>query len=326
MSAKTSRPSLRSVRGTARHRDSAPTPHTAERWRSCKNTTIMKNIMLTVALSLLSILSYGTAQIPDLIIYKGDTLSLYSCPLNEYPDSTLLNPQILFGGKGCFYTACWRNYVATWEIINNELFLIEIRNACYPTEMRGVSVSYKSGVERETVGTEYADLKALFLDRIQKGKVKADWVTGNLISPQGKLLLYIHDGFQSIYENELEFRFENGILIETKQWDNSKTKKSKYTGNDKILFEFIQKNIDYNNLPKSDSIKRRVIVRIVSADDNGKIDSVVIVRGVNELYNKEAIRVVKMIPEWDVVYRHGKKTNENQWSIPVMFDLRQKIE
>ena len=62
----------------------------------------------------------------------------------------------------------------------------------------------------------------------------------------------------------------------------------------------------------------------ISSDENGKIDSVAVVRGVNELYDSEAIRVVKIIPEWNVIYRHGKITNEMKWSIPVKFDLNQK--
>ena len=289
-----------------------------------QNYTRMKSIILTLAFSLLSIQSFGTAQVPDLLIYNGDTLSLFSCPLNSYPDQALITPKSLFGGKGCFYTACWRNYIATWEIINNELFLVEIRNACYPTELRDVSVSYKSHVDKETVGKEYADLNVLFTDRIQNGKVKADWVTGKLMSPQGKLMMYIHDGFLSIYEKELEFRFENGLLVDTNQWDNSKTRISKYTENSNLLMEFIQSNIDYNNLPKADTIKRIVIIRVISSDENGKIDSVAVVRGVNELYDSEAIRVVKIIPEWNVIYRHGKITNEMKWSIPVKFDLTQK--
>ena len=60
---------------------------------------------------------FGTAQIPDLLIYKGDTLALFSCPLSFYPDNKLINPESLFGSKGCFYTACWRNYVATWKLL-----------------------------------------------------------------------------------------------------------------------------------------------------------------------------------------------------------------
>jgi len=127
---------------------------------------------------------FGTAQIPDLLIYKGDTLALFSCPLSFYPDNKLINPESLFGSKDCFYTACWRNYVATWEIINKKLYLTKIRNACYPTDMRNVAASYKVDVDQASIGAEFVDLKKLFPERYKKGKVKADWVTSKMIAPK----------------------------------------------------------------------------------------------------------------------------------------------
>ena len=181
------------------------------------------------------------------------------------------------------------------------------------------------GIGIDSIGSEFADLKLLFPDRYENGKVRADWVSGKLISPQGNLLYYFHDGFESIYERELEFNFENGLLIGTEQFDNSKTKKSKYTEDPKLLTEFIYSNINYDNLPKSDTIKGRVIVRVISSDDNGKIDSVDVVRGLNKLYDNEAIRVIKSIPEWDVIYRHGKRINQI-WTIPIQFDMTEKKE
>jgi len=285
----------------------------------------MKQILKILLFSLISINVFGTAQIPDLIIYNGDTLSLYSCPLNSYPNQDLINPQGLFGSSGCFYTACWRNYIATWEIIDNELYLCEIRNACYPTSMRGVSASAKSISDIDSIGNEYADLQKLFPKQFRKGKVKADWVNDKLYLPQGKLLFYLHDGFQSIYEAELEFTLKNGKVIEINKLDNSKTKKSKYTEDPQLLKEYIYDNIKTENLPQSDTIKRKVYISIISADETGKIDSVKVARGVNELYDKEAIRVIKSIPEWEVLFRHGEKINRG-WIIPIIFDLTEKNE
>jgi hypothetical protein len=280
----------------------------------------MKKFFKILLFSLIPMNLFGTAQIPDLLIYKGDTFSLYSCPLNSFPDQDLIIPKSLFGSSGCFYTACWRNYVATWEIMNGELYLTKIRNACYPTQMRGVGASYKGAIQKDSIGSEFADLKKLFPRKYINGKVKADWVNEKLYCPQGRLLYYFHDGFQSIYEKEIEFSIENGILIGCKHLDNSKTRKSKYIEDNNLLKEFIYRSIRRENLPESDTIKRRVYVGIISADENGKIDSVKVLRGVNELYDREAIRIVKSIPEWEVIYRHGKKENR-AWTIPISFDL-----
>jgi len=285
----------------------------------------MKNTFKILLFLCLPMKMFGTAQIPDLIIYKGDTLSLCACPLESYPNKELINSKNLFGGKWCAFTACWRNYVATWEIIDDKLYLTKVRNACYPTAVRNIAAYYKAGVEKDSIGSEFADLKLLFPDRYENGIVRADWVSGKLISPQGKLLYYIHDGFESIYEKELEFTIENGKLIETQQFDNSKTKRSEYTKNDELLKDFIRDNINYDNLPKSDTIKGRVSVKIISSDDNGKIDSVEVLRGINAIYDKEAVRVIKSIPEWDVIYRHGKRISQI-WTVPVIFDMTKKKE
>ena len=280
----------------------------------------MRKFLTIILFSILAFNSFGTAQIPDVLIYNGDTLSLFSCPLNSYPNQDLINPKSLFGSYGCFYTACWRNYVATWEIINDELYLTKIRNACFPTELKNVSVSYKSEVKIDSIGREYANLKELFPQQFQNGKVKADWVNEKLYSPQGSLLYYLHDGFQSIYETELEFTLMNGKVIECKKLDNSKTKKSKYVEDPQLLKEYIYNNIKNENLPASDTIKRKVYISIISSDENGKIDSMKVARGVNELYDKEAIRVINSIHEWEVLFRHGEKVNRG-WIIPVAFDL-----
>ncbi len=260
--------------------------------------------------------AFGTAQIPDILIYKGDTLSLFNCPLAYLPNQELFRPQSLFGSSGCFYTACYRNYVATWTIDDDKFYLISIRNACYPTDMKYVAISNKDAAA--TIGTEYADLKAIFPDKYKNGRVLADWLNKKLISPKGELLYYFHDGFESIFEKELEFTIENGILIKVLELDNSKTHQSKYTKNPELVMEYINSNIDYSNLKKTDSTIR-VIVSIMGANDQGKIDTVRIIKGYNETYNREAERVVKSIPEWDVVYRHGERSRGYLYSIPVVF-------
>jgi hypothetical protein len=263
---------------------------------------------------------FGTAQIPDILIYNGDTLSLFSCPLDSYPDKGLINPKILFGSSGCFYTACWRNYVATWTIDENKLYLVSIRNACYPTGLNYVAASYNNG--SETPGKEFADLELLFPGRFKDGRVVADWYTGTMISPSGKLLYYVHDGFSSIFEKETEFSLERGVLSNIREFNNSKTRKSKYTEKPELVTEFIQNNIDYSVLPETNE-RIRVIISIISSDDEGKIDSVRILRGYNEIFNREAVRVVKSIPDWEVIYRHGKRIYHS-WVVPVIFEKKNK--
>jgi len=275
----------------------------------------MKTLLIKIFFLGICIDAFGTAQIPDRLIYKGDTISLFDCPLEYYPGRETINPRSLFGGSGCFYTACWRNYVATWLIENNKLYLVQIKNACFPTDSGYVGISLQGSAN--TIGKEFADLKSLFPNRYDNGKVFADWVSTSMTSPIGKLLFYIHDGFASIFEKELEFTFKNGTLIETKEYDNSKTKISKYNTDVKLLKDFIQNSINYSNVPYPDK-EIRVVIRIMGSTVDGKVDGVSILKGYNEVYDKEALRVVNSIPEWDVIYRHGKIIN-TPWLITVFF-------
>lgn len=233
----------------------------------------------------ISIPVLATGQIPDRLIYQGDALLLFANPLQQLEgfDTSMEN---LFREKAqdaSFSTACWRGYVAQWMLIDNQLFLDNI----YSCDNDDIA----------------ADLNKLFGSRCINGRVKADWVNGEIISPQGKCLYYVHDGYESFYEREIGFTFRNGILMDTKHYDNSKTKMSEYGKDMKKLRDFIYQNIRWDSIPLKDD----AIVRVIfSANENGVIDQVKVVRGADDVYNKEAVRVIKSIPEWDVYFKHGR--------------------
>lgn len=132
-------------------------------------------------------------------------------------------------------------------------------------------------------------MKSLFRDKVFDGSLKADWFSGSIIAPQGKLLHYIHLGYQSIYEKELEFHFKDGRLSATKTYDNSKTSESIYSKNPGKLQEFIYTNISWSKLAYTGEEEIRVFVSF-SADENGVVGSVKVLRGHNDYYNLEAIR------------------------------------
>jgi hypothetical protein len=70
--------------------------------------------------------------------------------------------------------------------------------------------------------------------------------------------------------------------------------------------KFIQTQINYSRLPKSDK-PVTVYVNLLNVNEKGKIDSVKVLRGVSDIYDNEAMRVIKLIPEWDILYCHGKR-------------------
>jgi hypothetical protein len=240
----------------------------------------------------------GTAQIPDFLIYKGDTLSIYANPLESYFDS-ISRPDSVFEKYGYNSTACWRGYIGYWELRNDSLFLVELQG-----------------------DSAIIDLSLIFKDRKTNNEIFADWVDYPINNPFGELIHYEHMWYASIYEFERDFIFKKGILTEIKEYDNSKSKKSKYTQDNKLLIDFIKSNTNNSLLP--DTVEKvKVFIQITKVSAEGKIDSVKVVRGYNRTMDNEAIRVIKSIPEWDILYRHGEPFNLI-WTIPVIFENKNK--
>ena len=266
------------------------------------NKTLMKQKVIILFLFLLTfpfVNTFATGQIGDRLIYKGDTLILFSNPLETLLENFSSRPK-LFGDKEvCIPTSCWRGYQAEWEIIENHLYLTGVFSCCYSED----------GIK--------ADLKTLAGDYYVNGKVKADWVTDYLIAPKGKLIYYVHDAYESLYETEIEFQINKGQLVGTKTYDNSKSKQSVYSQNDEKLKQFIYSNINWNALSIPAGKEIKIFVQF-SANENGIIDSAIIVKGYDSQFEKEAIRIVKAIPEWDIYYRHGKH-KRIVWTLPIVF-------
>jgi len=274
---------------------------------------------LTLTLTLaFSFQVFATPQAPDRLIYKGDTLGVYlHLPDEFYKLDTFTINSVeyvnhifavsLFGDKKtCNSTGCGREYIAKWEVVENQLYLTGIYSCCY----------YQDSIK--------ADLTLLFKEKVIDGKVKADWITGDFISLKGKRLFYDHDmGTGGIFEYELELRFEEGKLTGTQLYDNRKSKQSEYSQNSEKLWEHIHSNINWDILPKLDTIVR-VLVEF-SANEDGIIDSAKILRGYNELFDQEAIRVVKSIPEWDVYFRKGKHIRI-PWTMPITFSEENRLK
>jgi len=245
---------------------------------------------------------FATPQGLDRLNYKGERLLILSDPPLEhlYLYDTV-RPKFFGERQACQHTGCARGYQAEWTIEDNMLYLNGIYSCCY----------HEDSIK--------ADLKEVFGDRFKDGRVLADWVTGKLYISKGKLIYSVHYRELNIYEKELEFTVLNGMVSEVKELDNSKTRKSKFANEDLQLRNHILDHIDYSNIPDP-QVKKTVHVKIVNVTDQGKIDSVRVVNGADKIRNQEAIRIVKSIPEWDVLYHHGKKLAPN-WTIGVRFGI-----
>jgi hypothetical protein len=134
-----------------------------------------------------------TAQQPDILIHRGRRLDLYGAPLYRHlvriPRAR--RPKFRSGT-----TANHRGYVAVWEIIDGQLYLTAIEDAC---------VMVDGALQDATLQTVFP-----------RGPypVPAKWVSDELRCPEGRLRWYIHHGFASRFERDRVFWVQKGVVVE----------------------------------------------------------------------------------------------------------------
>ena len=197
--------------------------HTQTVTHNMKKTLLL--ILTICAIGLLKAETTLTAQYPDKIIFNGKEYNLNSNPLEsyfeKYPDK---RPQ-----GGIMSTALWRGYVAHFEIIDEQLFVIDIKIEV-PDKDSKESYPYKW----------VSAFKQVFPDG---EKVKIDWYTGILILPHGKMVEYVHMGYASTYSKYWLLEIENGDFNEARKYKNKEFVLFK-----KRQFEEFQKTAEYKKL------------------------------------------------------------------------------
>ncbi|MEQ1923347.1 MAG: hypothetical protein ABL952_12645 [Pyrinomonadaceae bacterium] len=142
----------------------------------------------------------ATAQYPDKIVYNGITYSLYSNPMEAYFEK---NPGKKPKGE-VGSSALWRGYVATFEIVNGSVHLKDI-------EIR----------VREDKSKSITGFKSVLEEVVEPGKtLKIDWFSGILVLPEGKLINYVHMGYESTYEKYILLAVEKSNFTSERRFDD----------------------------------------------------------------------------------------------------------
>ena len=84
--------------------------------------------------------------------------------------------------------------------------------------------------------------------------------------------------------------------------------------------KFLAKNIKYPTIAQENGVQGRVIVQFVVNQDGSIVDPVV-VRSVDPYLDKEALRVIKMMPKWKPGKQRGKAVRV-KYTVPVTFKLQ----
>jgi len=93
-----------------------------------------------------------------------------------------------------------------------------------------------------------------------------------------------------------------------------------FPGGEKALLDFIYSNIQYPEKAKQENIQGRVILRFC-INYKGGVEQVTVIKGVDPSLDNEAVRVIKMLPQWQPGKQGGKPVNV-WYSVPVTFQLR----
>lgn len=134
-----------------------------------------------------------TAQAAEELIYKGQSLAMCSTPLDVF---------LVSSGRSFNFqdlsTACWRGYVASWEIRDSRLYITDISATLEdgrPATLEDLFPGYPDGAF-------------------------AHWFTGEVRCPIGKQLKYVHMGFASEFEKDLFLEFKSGVLVSERIVEN----------------------------------------------------------------------------------------------------------
>ena len=152
-------------------------------------------LIVFVAVILFPVLLFATAQQGDVLVLNGKTYYIYTNPLRAFLEK---NPGKIPESE-IVSTSLWRGYVASWEVKDGRLVLTDVGI------LHSVKKSGESGFSTE--------LRSVMSEVFPGQKdVLAEWFTGHIIIPNGKLVNYVHMGYASTYEKYIILRVEHGVV------------------------------------------------------------------------------------------------------------------
>ncbi|MBA3899532.1 MAG: TonB family protein [Bacteroidetes bacterium] len=91
---------------------------------------------------------------------------------------------------------------------------------------------------------------------------------------------------------------------------------AEFPGGEAALFKYLADNLIHPDT--SSNIKGKIIVQVVIRR-NGKVTDAKIIRGINPLFNEEALRLINAMPDWKPAMNKGKEVSM-MVNLPVKFE------
>lgn len=225
----------------------------------------------TLSISLFIVLTFSSSQLlaspqlPDYIIYKGDTIATYTLILEQYFQKQDKAEQgKLFGlsFRDGASLNCWRGYQAIYKVENDSLFLADI---IYCGERRSGKIDKAASVEK---------MKSIFNDKFSSDRVYIDWFSGDMKFPLTNKVLRWDGVFYTIYEREKVISISNGKVSAIEDVENYVDDPKRIDRKDKtkisdILFKKLKK-AKWKNKEDYDCSEKYM----VTIDENGNVSKV----------------------------------------------------
>lgn len=97
-----------------------------------------------------------------------------------------------------------------------------------------------------------------------------------------------------------------------------------FPGGAEAMLQYLSNSVVYPVEAQAKSIQGRVVVQFV-VDKNGNLTTPQVIRGIDPLLDKEALRVVSSMPAWSPGLLKGKAVN-TRFTLPIMFRLTNDVK
>ena len=173
------------------------------------------SLLLILVLTLCAFRLFASPQMPDYIIFKGDTIATYNLILEQYLQRhDTAKTEKLFGlsfrnsTSGSFSFNCWRGYQAIYKIENDSLFLVDIINC---GERKNGKIDKAASIEK---------MKGIFVENVINDRVYINWFSGDLNFPLSNKVLRWDGVFYTIYEKETVINIAFGKILNMENVEN----------------------------------------------------------------------------------------------------------
>lgn len=270
--------------------------------------------------------SFASPQLPDYIIFKGDTIATYTLILEQYFQKQDKAKQAKLFGLSFRDGAslnCWRGYQAIYKVENDSLFLVDI---IYCGERRSGKIDKAASAEK---------MKTIFDDKFSNDRVYINWFSGDMKFPLTNKVLRWDSVFYTIYEREKVISISNGKVLAMDDVENYVYDPKRINRKDKnkisdIMFKKLKK-IKWKNTDECDCSDKYFI----TIDEAGNISNVRMLyqsEEIEEYYDKDEysfcvstiLNALKKL-HFDIIKDKGKSMAEDIY-IEIFFTDKGKIE